>query len=272
MTGQNASGTILAYQSDMTGCVLLDLGGVVYEGDQPLRGALAALERLRGSGVPVRFVTNTTRTAKGALLRRLVAMGVKASAAELFTPADAALRWLAERGLAPELLVHPNLVAEFDGVAGAEGKALVVGDAGEAFTYEALNRAFRLLMDGAAFVALARNRMFRDGEGRLNLDAGPFVAALEFASGREAVILGKPSPDFFEAASSSAGCRREEAVMVGDDAESDVAGALAAGVGEAILVRTGKYLRGAEHGVHPPPTAVADDLAAAVDIILAKTA
>lgn len=254
----------------MIGCVLLDLGGVVYEGERLLPGALAALERLRGSGVPVRFVTNTTRTAKDALLRRLAAMGVSASAAELFTPADAARRWLAERGLAPALLVHPNLVSDFDGIGGEGGKAVVVGDAGEAFTYAALNRAFRLLGEGAAFVALARNRMFRDADGGLSLDAGPFVAALEFATGREAVVLGKPSPDFFEAACASAGCRREDAVMVGDDAESDVAGALAAGVGRAILVRTGKYVPGAELGVEPRPTAVAEDLAAAVALILGQ--
>jgi HAD superfamily hydrolase (TIGR01458 family) len=197
-------------------------------------------------------------------------MGVAATAAELFTPADAARRWLEERNLAPDLLVHPNLVIDFEGVAGTSGRAVVVGDAGDSFTYAALNRAFRFLREGAAFVALARNRMFKDADGGLSLDAGPFVAALEFASGREAVTVGKPSPDFFAAACVSAGCRREEAAIVGDDAENDVAGALAAGVGRAILVRTGKYVPGAEHQVHPPPTAVVEDLAAAVALILGE--
>jgi ribonucleotide monophosphatase NagD (HAD superfamily) len=112
--------------------------------------------------------------------------------------------------------------------------------------------------------------MFKDEDGGLSLDAGPFVVALEFAAGRAATVVGKPSPDFFAAASASAGCRLEEAVMVGDDAESDVAGALAAGIGEGILVRTGKYLPGAEFEVEPRPTAVASDLAAAVALILGQ--
>jgi HAD superfamily hydrolase (TIGR01458 family) len=144
---------------------------------------------------------------------------------------------------------------------------VIVGDAGEGFTYRSLNDAFRALADGAYFLALARNHTFRDADGELSLDAGAFVAALEYASGRDAVVLGKPSPDFFHAAVDSLGCSAQEAVMVGDDAEFDVAAAIKAGL-SGILVRTGKYQAGVERTVTPAPTAVVDDLAAAVDWIL----
>ena len=79
------------------------------------------------------------------------------------------------------------------------------------------------------------------------------MAALEYAAQREAVLLGKPAPDFFKAALASIECDGKEAVMVGDDAEADVAGALAAGVGSALLVRTGKYRPGDENKVKPAP-------------------
>ncbi|TIS58415.1 MAG: TIGR01458 family HAD-type hydrolase, partial [Mesorhizobium sp.] len=187
---------------------------------------------------------------------------------ELLTPAHAAVEWLRRHGRQPHLLVHPNLEAEFSGLEDGSGRAVVVGDAGEGFDYATLNRAFRELIAGADFLALATNRTFKDADGQLSLDAGAFVAALEFASGRSPVVLGKPSPDFFLSALAGLNCPVADAVMVGDDAESDVAGALRAGLGAALLVRTGKYRPGDETRFDPAPNALVDDLAAAADWII----
>jgi len=185
--------------------VLLDLGGVVYVGDEALPGALEALSRLKASGLPVRYITNTTRQPLSALLEKLARIGVEADEREVFAPARAARAFLEAQGLTPHLLVHPRLECEFAGLGGGRGTAVVVGDAGEGFTYAALNAAFRVLNEGAPFLALARNRSFRDADGELSLDAGPFVAALEYASGRAATVLGKPSREFFHAAVESMG-------------------------------------------------------------------
>ena len=260
--------TGFCYTFKMISGVLLDLSGVIYVGEQALPGAIDALERLRRSGLPVRFLTNSTRAPKAALLRRLASMGVELAPEELFTPAQAACDWMSARNLSPHLLIHPNLAEDFAGTTGGEGTAVVVGDAGEKFDFASLNAAFRALMDGAAFLALAKNRIFLDSDGRHSLDAGAFVAALEFATQREARLFGKPSRDFFQAALAGTDCSLEEAVMVGDDAEADVAGALQAGVGQAVLVRTGKYVPGVEKSVVPVPTTVVDDLSAAVEWIL----
>jgi HAD superfamily hydrolase (TIGR01458 family) len=148
-------------------------------------------------------------------------------------------------------------------------RAVVVGDAGEAFHYASLNRAFRELIDGAVLIALAKNRSFKDDDSSLSLDAGAFVAALEFATQRTALVLGKPAPGFFEAALASMDCPPKRAVMVGDDAEADVAGALRAGLGGAVLVRTGKYCHGDEERFDPPPTVTVESLSAAADWIVA---
>ncbi|MDX8444571.1 TIGR01458 family HAD-type hydrolase [Mesorhizobium captivum] len=252
--------------------MLLDLLGVVYDGGTPITGAAAAIERLRNAGLVLRFVSNTTRSPRSAIIAQLTAMGIEVADEELLTPARAAVEWLRRHGRRPHLLVHPDLEVEFSGLKGGSGRAVVVGDAGEAFDHASLNRAFRELVAGADFLALAVNRTFKDSDGLLSLDAGAFVAALEFASGRSPVVLGKPSPDFFLSALAGLNCPAADAVMVGDDAESDVAGALSAGVGAALLVRTGKYRPNDETRFDPAPTAVIDDLAAATDWIISRAA
>jgi HAD superfamily hydrolase (TIGR01458 family) len=216
----------------------------------------------------LRFLTNTTRMPRRALLSRLSDMGVRIAAEELFMPAQAAKAWLAVRKLSPHLLIHPALAEDFAGLGGSEGEAVVVGDAADGFNYATLNAAFRKLLAGAEFLALARNRSFKDEDGELSLDTGAFVAALEYAAKREAVVLGKPAPDFFKATLASTEIDGKEAVMVGDDAEADVAGALLAGVGSALLVRTGKYRPGDETRVEPRPSETVADLAAAARWIM----
>jgi HAD superfamily hydrolase (TIGR01458 family) len=250
--------------------MLLDLAGVVYDGERPIAGAVEAVSQLRDTGLPLRFVSNTTRSTKQALLDRLRTMGVAVAVDELFTPAMAAREWLRQNRCSPHLLVHPKLEADFEGLPEGGKRAVVVGDAGEVLDYSRLNAAFRALSEGAEFLALANNRMFKDADGKPSLDAGPFVAALEFASQRQAIVLGKPSRGFFQSALATMGCAPDEAVMVGDDAESDVAGALHAGLGSALLVRTGKYRAGDEERFDPKPTALVEDLAAAAEWILEK--
>lgn len=249
--------------------VLLDLAGVLYDGDRLLPGALRAIETLRERRLPIRFVTNTTRSPKSEIIGKLSRLGLTIAPDELFTPVAAARAWLGERGYSPKLLVHPALEADFAELPAAARSAVVIGDAEDRFTYRNLNAVFRAVIAGAPLLALARNRTFKDDDGGLSLDAGPFVAALEFASGVEATILGKPSVDFFSAALASIPCPAARAVMVGDDAESDIAGARRAGIGSALLVRTGKYRRGDEVRYSPPPTDVVPDIAAAADWIVA---
>ena len=250
--------------------VLLDISGVVSDGDQLLPNALESIQRLRDAQLPVRFLTNTTRSTRKAVLTRLKNLNLKLDDCELFTPAQAVRTWLTKNRRSPHLLVHPEYKCEFAGLKAEGRKAVIVGDAAQHFTYTALNNAFRELTHGADLVALAENRAFKDADGSLSIDAGAFVKALEFASNRKAVLMGKPAPQFFALALNQLSCPAQEVVIVGDDAESDVSGALNAGIGYAILVRTGKYRSGDEFQYSPPPSAVVDDIAAATFWILRK--
>jgi HAD superfamily hydrolase (TIGR01458 family) len=134
-----------------------------------------------------------------------------------------------------------ELVGGTSGVAG-EGRvdAVVLGDLGERWTYQLMQEAFEQVMAGATLLALSRDRYWLQGD-RLALDAGPFVAALEYATGATAIIAGKPSPAFFAAAVRSLGAGDAARIaMVGDDLWSDVEGAQRAGL-QGWLVRTGKF-------------------------------
>jgi HAD superfamily hydrolase (TIGR01458 family) len=247
--------------------VLLDLSGVLYQGDHALPGAVAAVERLHAAGLPVRFITNITRKGSREILQRLAAMGFSIPADDLFSAAVAARCYLEHRGLHPYLLVHRALEEELADLRGDPPDAVLVGDAADGFTYAALNHAFRLLIDGAPLLAMGNNRYFREADG-LSLDIGPFIAALEYASGATATVLGKPAAPFFHTVVDSIGCDPEQAVMVGDDALADVDGAHAAGI-QGILVQTGKYRPGDEDRITHAGAVVVPDIAAAVDWILA---
>jgi HAD superfamily hydrolase (TIGR01458 family) len=222
--------------------VLLDLDGTLYVGDAPLPGAVAAVGRLKEQRVPLRFLTNTTRLSHSSLAQQLQRMGFPIALDELFTASIAATRWLKDTGIQRISLylsesAHEDF-SEFELDEHAP-EAIVVGDLGEGWTYARLNTAFRQLLDGAGLVALQKNRYWRTPDG-FALDAGAFVAALEYAAQREAVIIGKPSKTFFRLAAESLGVSPEHIAVIGDDIEADVGGAQGAGL-HAALVRTGKF-------------------------------
>jgi HAD superfamily hydrolase (TIGR01458 family) len=182
---------------------------------------------------------------------------VPIGAEELVTPASLAVEYCRGAGRRRAmLLMHDDVKRDLAGLEEVdhEADAVIVGDLGEDFAYPILNRAFRELLAGAELVALQKNRYWRTPDG-LSLDVGPFVAALEYATGRSAVVVGKPAPTFFATVIAGLGGDASAAVMVGDDIESDIGGAQRAGL-TGILVRTGKYRADAvaASGIHPQAT------------------
>jgi HAD superfamily hydrolase (TIGR01458 family) len=243
--------------------LLVDLDGVLYVEDQPIAGARQAIARLRAAGLALRFVTNTTSRSRAQTLTKLHRLGFDVSPAELVTPATLAVRHCLARGSRRALLVMNEEVkedfAELVEDDGERAQAVIVGDLGAAFAYDVLNRAFRAVMQGADLVALQKNRYWERADG-LSLDVGPFVAALEYATRREAIVVGKPARGFFELVLGELGAEPSGAAMVGDDIDSDVAGALAVGLA-AVLVRTGKYREDAVSASGIQPTATLDSIA-----------
>jgi HAD superfamily hydrolase (TIGR01458 family) len=242
--------------------LLLDLSGVVYVQDEAVPGALEALAALRAGGIPIRLVTNTTMSHRRSILQRLDRLGIHADPSELLTPATLAAKRCEDAGYeSVSLVVLDELREDLQGLreGGGPVDAVIVGDLGDRWDYGVLNAVFRRLMDGAELIALQKNRYWETAEG-LSLDAGPFVAALEYATGREAEVIGKPSGAFFELALSDLGVDAGHAAMVGDDVEADIGGALDAGLA-GILVRTGKYREDLVRETGIEPTATVDSIA-----------
>jgi len=224
--------------------LLVDLDGTLYVGDEPVEGARDAVESLKASGFVLRYVTNTTRRPRRWVREHLLSLGFQVDEAEIFTPARAAAGRIGTRSCFP--LVDESLLEDLAGVTITEDHPdyVLIGDLGEDFAYPRLDAAFRCLMDGAELLALQKNRYWRTESG-LSLDAGPFVAALEYASGKQALVVGKPEPTFFRLALEDLGLAANEVAMVGDDAEADVVGAKKAGL-SGIQVRTGKWQPGGD--------------------------
>lgn len=251
----------------MIKAVLFDLSGVLYIGDAALPGALESIEKLNKSGIPMRFVTNTTRSPRKAILNKLTNMGFNISDDDLFTAPIATHAYLKSKNLSPFLLIHPDLEQDFTDLLSDEPNAVVIGDAAQGFSYDNMNEAFRVLMEGAPLIAMGKNQYFREADG-LSLDMGPFVAALEFAANTESIIIGKPAKAFFDTAVSSLGCQPQDVVMIGDDVKSDVIGGLESGL-QGILVKTGKYQSGDEEQLQGQGLCF-EDVSAAVDWILTQ--
>ncbi len=253
MGGRPIPGEIL---SEAVSAFLLDLDGTLYTEEGAIPGAVAAIEMLRRRGISVRFLTNTTRRSRRQLVERIGSYGVAVDADEVFTAVLAGAAWLRARGtrvVAP--FVTREALEDLDDfelrggtagrAAGGTPEAVLIGDVGEEWNHTLLNQAFRYVMDGARLVALQRGRYWLGPTG-LEVDAGAYVAALEYATQREAVVCGKPNPDFFHGAVASLGGSEAAPpiVMIGDDLWSDIQGAQRAGL-MAWLVRTGKYREGA---------------------------
>ena len=222
--------------------LLFDLDGVLFVGDRPIDGAQETLDGLRKHGVPCRFLTNTTTRSFDSLYEKIQGLGLNIGKGEVFSPPRIAARYLRKMGAPRCLLVLEEDTAKEFAEFPQDDKhpeVIVIGHYGNRWTYDLLNRLFKLVMDGAEIVALHKGRFWQTDEG-LTLDIGAFVAGLEHATGKKATVIGKPSPTFFRLALEDMGVEPERAAMIGDDIVNDIKGAQDAGM-TGILVKTGKY-------------------------------
>jgi phospholysine phosphohistidine inorganic pyrophosphate phosphatase len=234
--------------SDAARALLIDLDGVIYQGDRIVPGALESLNWLEQQQIPHLFVTNTTSCSCQALLDKFSSLGFDASLEQLATPITAANQWMRDNSLQKgALFVSAQARADFPDIESValerdiEVDAVVIGDLGNDWDYRHMNQAFRFLMRNpeTRLIALGMTRYWQSGDG-LRLDVAPFVRALECAADCEALVVGKPAPAFFESALETLGYRAENCFMIGDDVGSDIDAAQQCGI-RGILVKTGKF-------------------------------
>lgn len=247
--------------------VLLDLDGCVWVGAEPTAGAAEAVAALRAAGKGLAFVTNDARHAGEDFVRKLWGLGIQASLEEVVTVGGALQHHLSER--------HPGRSATVIGSAAVHRH---VGDAGlrivnhtdfagradvvvvcghDAFDFRELREASQAALRGAAFYASARDPTYPMADG-LWPGTGAILAAVETASGRTAVVVGKPEAGLVLTALDRLGPGR--ALMIGDRADTDLAAARAAGIDGALVLTGAGDLEEARAAPDPGPVAVAADL------------
>ncbi|MEO5574805.1 MAG: HAD-IIA family hydrolase [Gaiellaceae bacterium] len=251
--------------------ILLDVDGVLHVSGEPIPGAVDAVARLRADGHRLRFVTNNSTRSRAALAGELREMGLELDDSELQTTPIAAAEQLGGRRVYG--LVMPAIVPDLAGVelVGESADAVLVGGCDETtepnqvFSYMNLGRAFFEIQAGADLFCLHKNPWWQTSRGPM-LDGGAFVAALEYATGVDATVIGKPSAACFAAALAALDAEPELTWMVTDDLEQDVRGAQLFGM-KTLLLRTGKFRPEALDRSSTVPDAVLSSIANVPDWI-----
>ena len=243
--------------------ILLDVDGVLHVSMSPLLGAETTLRWLGQNNYSFRCVTNTTTSARSSLARALQALGLPLEAEQLMTAPVATANYIRQNypGKRCWLLTKGDTAEDFAEIELVDERAdvVVIGGAEELLSYETMNKAFRMLMEGADLLAMHTNLYWKTRLG-LQLDSGPYVYALERASGKQATVLGKPNRAFFEQALLSLNVPASAAIMLGDDLENDVAAAQQAGL-RGLLVTTGKHGPDAPQLAYVHPDAILPSIA-----------
>ena len=240
--------------------LLLDLDGVIVVAGAAVPGSVEAIAELERRGTPYRIVTNTSLVSRATLSRYAARLGndipperfqsaLSASAAfAARTFPDAPLYVIASADAMTEFDGQHLLTNDEAGHPGARAAAVIMGDSPEELTHANLNRAFRLVRNGARLIGMHRNAWWLTPDGP-TLDSGAYVTGLEFATGVRAQIVGKPAPAFFsiavdalraDATAAGGRLRRSEIAMVGDDIRTDVLAGQRAGL-RGVFVLTGKH-------------------------------
>lgn len=186
---------------------------------------------------------------------------------EIFSSLSATSHYVREHNLHPFYLVSDDARQDFPPSTNKSFDSVVVGLAPDAFNYEKMNEAFRVLLENkeSQLIAIHQGKYYKRKDG-LALGPGCFIKGLEYAASKEAKVIGKPNQYFFESAVPK-GVTPEECVMIGDDANDDIAGALKNNI-RGIQVKTGKYLPDVKSEL--PPTALVENFAEAVEWIKAN--
>jgi len=222
--------------------VFLDIEGVLMLGDLPIPGGTATVNKLTDVGIKVAFVSNTTSKPRRKVHEELVKLGFHVDVNDVICPAIIAReRILQMKKSSASLFVSEEILEDFEGlrIQPSRSGAVIMGDQGDKFTPEVLDQIFRATFSGSDLIALQKTRFSRDQSG-LKLDLGPYVAAIEYATGKKADVVGKPSPGYFRGILTRYRVKPQNALMVGDDIETDILGAQRLGI-KTVLVKTGKY-------------------------------
>jgi len=235
--------------------ILLDLEGVIYEGSRLIDGSIETINKLLAHGFKIKYLTNTTTISRRLVFEKLLQFQLPLIESDIFSPAIAANIFLKKKNISRiSLFTNQFLQEDFTDfvIDDLEPEAIILGDLYKEFSWEKLNKAFQVILEAnPLIIALHKNRYCKR-ENKLGLDLGPFVAALEYATSKKSVLIGKPEKNFFNLAIEDMKLKNEEVVMIGDDIFADIGGAKNIFL-STIQVKTGKFQKKDETNLYLQP-------------------
>lgn len=222
--------------------IIFDIDGTLILNQRALPGAVETIHGLKKAGYQIRLVSNITSKTPKELSDMLQNLGFDIVPEEIQTSVSACINYVnSQQDKQVFLAVPKKIEALFSEIktTQVDPDFVILGDLDEDFNYDILNTIFNYLVAGAELIVFHKNLFyFRDD--KKWLDSGAFTLALEKATGKTALVMGKPSPTLFENAIKSMKLDKADVIVVGDDVSSDVQGARNSGL-NFLLVGNGKY-------------------------------
>lgn len=226
---------------------VFDLDGVVYAGEKPLGGSPRALRLLREKGKGVRFMTNNPSRSPSDYASKLAGLGIEVRTGELATSPMAAALLIEERSGAENWKtafvagsthlkeqVRKTGLVETAGEDSLRADVVVMGSH-PGFCMEELKTACSAIGNGAGFVGTNGDRFYPAENGRAPA-TGALLAAVEAATGKKAILAGKPFRYMFDLLRKSGAAPGKRTLVVGDGLETDIAGGKNAGFATALVM------------------------------------
>ncbi len=242
---------------------VIDMDGVIYHGHRLIPGAAEFVERLKAGGHRFLFLTNNSQWTPRDLRHRLETMGISVDESAFHTSALATAEFLRSQrhngtafviggaGLTHALYDVGYTLTE------RNPDYVVVGDT-RSYDYDKIERAVRLILAGARFVATNLDLTGPSEEG-IQPACGALVAPIELATGKKAYFVGKPNPLMMRTALRKLEAHSSEAFMVGDRMDTDIIAGTEAGM-RTILVLSGVTTHALIENYPFRPTFVFDDV------------
>ncbi len=245
---------------------LIDFDGVLKLGNKPAPDAAAFFQFIKEKNINAFVISNSTLKTSDDIKEFFVENNIEFSIPSM-TASEAASRYVKERYKRVKVFCSEKIKSLFNEImVGENPEAVVIGDLGEEWSYDILNEIFRDVYNGADFIAMQKNKFWKPDGINLVLDAGSFISAIEYASGKEALLIGKPSPIYFKTALRELGIESSLFYMLGDDLETDVNAAQNLG-GKGILIYTGKTKSPLAEDVKIKPDYEAKNLLEVIDLL-----
>ena len=222
--------------------LLIYLEGVIYSGEEAIDGSIETIEKLKKK-FKIRYLTNTTTTSRNLIFQKLLNLNLSVNEEDIFTPSIAINAFLKDKMIKNiSLIANEKINSDFKefNINSNNPDAVIMGDIYKDFNWDKLNNAFELLLKKECLLIALHKNKYCKRNNKIALDLGPFVNALEYASSKNAIVIGKPEKNFFDLAINSLSLNKNETIMIGDDIVSDIEGAKSNNI-KAIQVRTGKF-------------------------------